>query len=133
MEPAGTRFRHLVLHGFVSALLPHLSSDDIAPTSFRAVSETLPLILNKVPQGDNNPEPHIRKSFLAIWAELGSLAGSEPPALPWGSALISGTELLRFGKSVMYTVGFPPMVQLMSMLRPTVESLRAQDAADQEC
>lgn len=29
-------------------------------------------------------------------------------------------------------VGLPPVVQLMSMLRPTIESLRPQDAAGQE-
>jgi len=85
----------LVLHSFVSALLPHLSSDDIAPTSFRAVWETLPRILNKASQGDSDPGPHIRESFLAVWAELGNLAGSEPPALPWGSALICGSEPLN--------------------------------------
>ena len=122
----------LVLHGFVSALLPHLSSNDTAPTSFRAVWETLPRILNKAPRGSNVPEPHIRRSFLAVWTELGNLAGSEPPVLPWGSALVSGSEPLRFKKSVMDAVGFPPVVQLMSMLRPSVESLRAQDAASQE-
>src|SRR5260221_295384 len=76
--------------------------------------------------------PLFRESFLAVWAELGSLAGSGPPALPWGSALISGSEPLNFKKSVMDAVGLPPVVQLMSMWRPTIESLRAQDAAGQE-
>jgi hypothetical protein len=46
--------------------------------------------------------------------------------------LVSGSEPMRFKKSVMDAVGFPPVVQLMSMLRPSVESLRAQDAASQE-
>lgn len=50
----------LVLHSFISALLPHLSSDDIQPTTFCAVREALLRILNEAPQGDNNPEPHIR-------------------------------------------------------------------------
>jgi len=32
----------------------------------------------------------------------------------------------------MYAVGLPPVIQLMNMLRPTIESLRPQDAAGQE-
>ncbi len=59
------------------------------------------------------------------------LAGSEPPALPWGSALIGGSEPLRFEKRVMGAVGLSPVVQLMSMLRPTIETLRAQDGAQE--
>jgi hypothetical protein len=75
---------HLVLHGFISALLPHLSAADVAPPSFHAVLEALPRILNKAPRR--------RESFLALWAELGTLPGSEPPALPRGSALIGGSS-----------------------------------------
>jgi hypothetical protein len=130
----------LVLHGLVTALLPHLSAaEDIAPppTSFRTVWETLPRILNKTPRAGSSiepPEPHIRRSFLALWTELCSLTGdSEPPVLPWESALITGSEPMRFKKRVMDADVLPPIVQLMSMLRPTVEILRAQeDATAQE-
>jgi hypothetical protein len=124
----------LVLQGFVAALLPHLSSEEAVPsTSFRAVWETLPRILNKYPRGSGgvgyaNAEPHIKKSFLDLWAELGALAGTEPPpALPWGSVMISGSEPIRFKKRVMDADGVSPVVQLMSMLRETVERLRIQD------
>jgi hypothetical protein len=122
----------LVLHGFISALLPHLSSEEAVPsTSFRAVWETLPRILNKYPRGSNagDLEPHVKKSFLDLWAELGTLAGTEPPpAMPWGSVMISGSEPIRFKKRVMDADGVSPVVQLMSMLRETVERLRMQDA-----
>jgi hypothetical protein len=126
----------LVLQGFISALLPHLSSEEAlsAPwTSFRTVWETLPRVLNKYPRGSNagKLEPHIRKSFLDLWAELGALAGtgdSPPPAMLWGSAMVPGSEPIRFKKSVMDAAdGLPPVVQLMSMLRQTVEILRTQD------
>ena len=120
----------LVLHGLVSALLPYLSAADDAappPTSFRAVWETLPRILNKTPRARGSiepPEPHIRRSFLALWTELCPLVGdSEPPALPWESAMIAGSEPIRFKKRVMDADVLPPVVQLMSMLGPTVESL----------
>jgi hypothetical protein len=44
----------LILQGFISALLPHLSSEEAVPsTSFRAVWGTLPQILNKYPRGSN--------------------------------------------------------------------------------
>jgi len=83
---------------------------------------------SKHPRGSNavgKLEPHIRKSFLDLWAELGALAGSgeaSPPAMLWGSAIIPGSEPIRFKKSVMdATDGLPPVVQLMSMLRQTVE------------
>jgi hypothetical protein len=126
----------LVLQGFISALLPHLSSEEAlsAPwTSFRAVWETLPRVLNKYPRDSNagKLEPHIRKSFLDLWAELGALAGTgeaPPPAMMWGSAIIPGSEPIRFKKRVMEAAdGLPPVVQLMSMLRQTVEKLRIQD------
>jgi hypothetical protein len=126
----------LVLQGFISALLPHLSSEEAlsAPwTSFRAVWETLPRFLNKYPRDSNagKLEPHIRKSFLDLWAELGVLAGTgeaPPPAMMWGSAIIPGSEPIRFKKRVMEAAdGLPPVVQLMSMLRQTVEKLRIQD------
>jgi hypothetical protein len=72
---------HLALQCFISALLPDLSSKEALSTpwtSFRAVWETLPRVLNKYPHGSNvgKLEPHIRKSFLCLWAELGSLAGT---------------------------------------------------------
>jgi hypothetical protein len=122
----------LVLQGFISALLPHLSSEEAVPaTSFRAVWETLPRILNKYPRGGSagNLESHVKKSFLDLWAELGTLAGTEPPpALPWGSVMISGSEPIRFKKHVMDADGVMPVVQLMSMLRQTVERLQMQDA-----
>jgi hypothetical protein len=125
----------LVLQGFISALLPHLSSEGALSatwTSFRAVWETLPRILNKYPRGSNagKLEPHIRKSFLDLWAELGALAGTgeAPPAMLWGSAIIPGSEPIRFKKRVMDAAdGLPPVVQLMSMLRQTVEILPMQD------
>jgi hypothetical protein len=126
----------LVLQGFISALLPHLSSEEAlsAPwTSFRAVWETLPRVLNKYPRGSNagKLEPHIRKSFLDLWNELGALAGTgeaPPPAMLWGSAIIPGSEPIRFKKRVMDAAdGSLPVVQLMSMLRQTVENLRMQD------
>ena len=122
----------LVLQGFISALLPHLSSEEAVPaTSFRAVWETLPRILNKYPRGGSagNLESHVKKSFLDLWAELGTLTGTEPPpALPWGSVMISGSEPIRFKKHVMDADGVLPVVQLMSMLRQTVERLQMQDA-----
>jgi hypothetical protein len=122
----------LVLHGFISALLPHLSSEEAVPTtSFRAVWETLPRILNKYPRGSSagDLEPYIKKSFLDLWAELGTLAGTEsPPAIPWGSVMIGGSEPIRFKKHVMDDDGVLPVVQLMSMLRQTVEGLQTQDA-----
>ena len=118
----------LVLHSFISGLLPHLKSDEVTPTSFRAVWETLPRILNKYPRGD--PEPHVRALFMALWEELGTLAGTEPPDIPWASAMISGTEPIRFKKPVMDANVLPPVVQLMSMLRPLVEELRALNDRD---
>lgn len=126
----------LVLQGFVSALLPHLSSEEALSatwTSFRAVWETLPRLLNKYPRGSNagELEPHIRKSFLDLWAELGALAGTgeaPPLAMLWGSTIIPGSEPIRFTKRVMDAAdGLPPVVQLMSMLRETVEKLRMED------
>jgi hypothetical protein len=44
----------------------------------------------------------------------------------WGSAIIPGSEPIRLKKSVM-GAALPPVVQLMSMLRQTVEILRMQD------
>ncbi|KAI0290939.1 hypothetical protein B0F90DRAFT_1671733 [Multifurca ochricompacta] len=67
----------LVLQGFVAGLLLHLHSDEVARTSFRAVWETLPRLLNKTPRGD--PESGIKQTFLALWAELEGVAGREPP------------------------------------------------------
>jgi hypothetical protein len=126
----------LVLHGFISALLPHLSSEEAVPsTSFRAVWETLPRILNKYPRDSGgvryaSAEPHIKKSFFDLWAELGALSGGTepPPVLPWGSVMISGSEPIRFKKRVMDADGVSPVVQLMSMLRQTVDRLRMLDA-----
>ncbi len=109
----------LILHGFVVGLLPHLRKENIVPTSFHAVWETLPRILKKVPRGPDPLEPDIRKSFLALWEELGTLFGSELPTP------IDGSEPPRSKKPVM------AVVQLMSMLLPTVESLRAEDAAQE--
>jgi hypothetical protein len=42
--------------------------------------------------------------------------------------MISGSEPIRFKKRVMDTDGVSPVVQLMSMLRETVERLRMQHA-----
>jgi hypothetical protein len=118
----------LLLRGFISDLLPHMRS--VAPTSLRVVWETLPQILNRTPQGD--PEPHLRKSFLAVWAELESLAGTEPPALPSESAAISGSEPIRFKNRVMDADGLSPVERLISILRPTANRVREQEAAAQE-
>jgi hypothetical protein len=107
----------LILHGFVVELLPHLR-ENVAPTSFHAVWETLPRILKKVPRGPDPLESDIRKSFLSIWEELGTLVVPEQHTL----TLIDPSEPPRSNKAV---------VQLMSMLRPTVESLRAEDAAQE--
>jgi hypothetical protein len=121
----------LVLQGFVSALLPHLRSDNVAPASFLTVWETLPRILNKARSRDHSePESHIRESFLALWAELRDRAGTEPPALPWDSIVIGGRAPIRFRKPTMEADDLPPIVQLMSMLRPTVERLRKQDVQE---
>jgi len=104
----------LILHGFVVELLPHLKNDEIAPTSFHAVWETLPRILKKMPRGSVYLEPDIRKSFLARWEELETIVCSGLPPL------IDGSEPPRSNKPVM------AVFQLMIMLRLTVESLRAE-------
>ena len=92
----------LVLHGFVSSLLQYLSSDD--RTSFRAVWETLPWILNMAPLKYSNIRS--MESFLALYAELEKLAGTER----------------------VTDADDSPIVRLMSMLRPVVESIRLQHA-----
>jgi hypothetical protein len=96
----------LVLQGFISSLLPRLSS---ASTSLSVVWETLPRILSMVPLG--YPNCQSRESFLALWAKLED-------------------------DHVIDTDDGLPIVQLMSMLRPTVESIRVspiQDVQDQGC
>jgi hypothetical protein len=66
----------LVLYGFVSGLLHHLSSDDdIDPTSFRTVWETLPWILNMAPLKYSNIR--FMEPFLALGAGLEQLSGTE--------------------------------------------------------
>jgi hypothetical protein len=77
---------HLVLHCFASGLLPYLKSDEVMATSFRAIWETLPRILNKSPRGE--PEPHVRKLFMALWEELETLTGMEPPDIAWALVMI---------------------------------------------
>jgi hypothetical protein len=97
------------------------------------VWETLPRVLNKYPRGSNagKLEPHIRKSFLDLWAKLSALAGTgeaPPPAMLWCSAIIPESEPIRFKKRVMEAAdGSPPVFQLMSVLRQTVENLRMYD------
>jgi len=121
-----------VLQSFVSALLPHLRSDNVAPASFLTVWETLSLrILNETRSWDlPEPESHIRESSLALWAELRGLAGTEPPAFPWDLVVVGGRRPIRFRKPTMDVDDLPPVVQLMSMLRPTVEGLRKQDVQE---
>jgi len=95
----------LVLHGFVSSLLPHLSSDDghdVDPTSFRAVWETLPWILNMAPFKYSNLRS--MGSFLALCAGLDA-----------------ETERATDADD-------SPIIRLMSILRPMVESMRMQHA-----
>ena len=94
----------LVLQGFVSGLLHHLTSDKVTPTSFHVVWETLPQILSMAPLGDSNPQ--FRESFLALWTQLENLPGNKRDI----------------------DADLPPIIQLMSMLHPTVESIRAQQA-----
>jgi len=91
----------LVLHGFVSSLHRHLSTANVDSTNFRAVWETLPWILNIAPSNYSNLQSI--ESFLALWAQLEKLAGEKP-----------STDV----------DDLPPIVRLMSMLRPTVESIR---------
>ncbi|KAI0292622.1 hypothetical protein B0F90DRAFT_1769671 [Multifurca ochricompacta] len=118
----------LVLQGFVAGLLPHLRSEEVARTSFRAVWETLPRLLNKTPRGD--PESGIKQTFLALWAELEGVAGRDPPDIRWENVLINGSEPPRFKKRVMDADVLPPIVQLMSMMQPLVKKLRALDERD---
>jgi hypothetical protein len=92
----------LVLYGFVSGLLHHLSSDDdVDPTSFRTVWETLPWILNMGPLKYSNTR--FMESFLSLCAELEQLAGTERATDTDDS----------------------PVVRLMSILRPMVEKHRS--------
>ncbi|KAI0289542.1 hypothetical protein B0F90DRAFT_1793254 [Multifurca ochricompacta] len=118
----------LVLQGFVAGLLPHLRSEEVARTSFRAVWETLPRLLNKTPRGD--PESGIKQTFLALWAELEGVAGRDPPDIRWENVLINGSEPPRFKKRVMDADVLPPIVQLMSMMQPLVKKLRALNERD---
>ena len=71
---------HLPACKAFSALHPHLGPGEAVPlTAFQAVLEMLPRILNKYPlgcdcagsDGDGGAEPHVKKSFLDLWAELG--------------------------------------------------------------
>lgn len=95
----------LVLNNFVSDLLHHLSSDDnVDPTSFRAVWETLPWILNMVSIKYSNIQS--MESFLVLCGGLEARAGTK-----------SATD-----------ANDSPIVRLMTILRPMVESIRAQHA-----
>ena len=98
----------LVLQGFVSSLLPHLNSVTPGrPTGFRVVWETLPRILSMARFG--HPNRRSRESFLALWAELENDFAARP---------------------VTDTDDVLPIVQLMSMLRPTVESIQVSPIQD---
>jgi hypothetical protein len=119
----------LVLHGLLGGLLPHLRADDVAPASFRAVWETLPRLVAKTPR-DALPERPLRIAFLALWAEAQNLAGRPPPDVHWESIMVSGSEPPRFKRRVMDADILPPVVQLMSMLRPIAEALRASDSGN---
>ena len=119
----------LVLHGLLAGLLPHLRADDVAPASFRAVWETLPRLIAKTPH-DALPERPLRTAFLALWAEAEDVAGRAPPDIRWESVMIGGSEPPRFKRRVMDADILPPVVQLMSMLRPIVEALRAADSGN---
>jgi hypothetical protein len=92
----------LVLHGLVSSLLPHLRSDEVPPTSFRVVWETLPRILSMAPLV--NSTARSRELLFALWAQL------------------ENTE------HVTDTDYMPPVLQLMSMLHPIVEGIRVHEA-----
>lgn len=116
----------LVLHGLLAGLLPHLRTEDVAPASFRAVWETLPRLIAKTPR-DALPERPLRAAFLALWAEAEDLAGRPPPDIRWESVMIGGSEPPRFKRRVIDADTMPPVVQLMSMLRPIAEALRAAD------
>ena len=119
----------LVLHGLLAGLLPHLRADDVAPASFHAVWETLPRLVAKTPR-DGLPERPLRTAFLALWAEAEDLAGRPPPDVHWESIMVSGSEPPRFKRRVMDADMLPPVVQLMSMLRPIAEALRAADSGN---
>jgi hypothetical protein len=95
----------LILQGFVSSLLPHLSSYKGTLTSLYVVRETLPLILSMAPLGHSKHRS--RELFLALWAQLENFAEAEHT--------IDADDM-------------PPIIQLMSMLRPTVESIQVQQA-----
>ena len=95
----------LVLQGFVSSLFPYLKRDKATLTGFHVVWETLPRILGMAPLGHSTRRS--RETFLAIWEELKNLPGTE---------------------RAIDTNDLPPIVQLMSMLRPTAESIRVQQA-----
>jgi hypothetical protein len=95
----------LILQGFVSSLLPHLSLDKGTPTSLHVVRETLPQILSMAPLG--HPKHRSRELFLAVWAQLKNIAET---------------------KHITDANDMPPIIQLMSMLRPTVESIQVQQA-----
>ena len=117
----------LVLHGLLAGLLPHLRAEDVAPASFHAVWETLPRLIAKTPR-DALPERPLRAAFLALWAEAEELAGRPPPDIRWESVMVGGSEPPRFKRRVMDADLMPPVVQLMSMLRPIAEALRAAES-----
>ena len=100
-----------VLQGFVSSLLPHLSHPNSVTlgrtTSFRVVWETLPRILSMARFG--HPNRRSKESFLSLWAELENDFADRP---------------------VADTDDVLPIVQLMSMLRPTVEIIRVSPIQD---
>jgi hypothetical protein len=100
----------LILQGFVSSLLHYRpvssgSDKEVSLTSFHVVWETLPRILSMASLGDSDRQS--RESFLALWAELENLPGTE---------------------HVVDADDVPPIVRLMSLLRPTLESIRVQQA-----
>ncbi|KAI9433333.1 hypothetical protein H4582DRAFT_1988573 [Lactarius indigo] len=117
----------LVLHGLLVGLLPHMSAEDVAPASFRAVWETLPQLVSKTPL-DALPERPLRTAFLARLKEAEELAGRPVPDIRWESVMVGGSEPPRFKRRVMDADVLPPILQLMSMLRPITEALRAADS-----
>jgi hypothetical protein len=97
----------LIIQGFVSSLQPYLKSDKgISPTfhQFHVVWETLPRILSMAPLTHSNPRS--KELFLTLWAQLENLA--------------------RIEHVTDNVDDVPPIVQLMSLLRPTFESIQVK-------
>ncbi|KAI0292617.1 hypothetical protein B0F90DRAFT_1769617 [Multifurca ochricompacta] len=110
-SPAGCHL--LIVKGFIASTLPYLRSrsNKVAATSLRSVWETIPLILDKTPEGE--PEGQVRQTFLALWAEVEGVSSEEPPDIE--------------GETMMDSESERPIRRLMDMLRPLVERVRALD------